>query len=77
MKRFQNDLWVTEVQPIVDYIASMVGIDGTAVIEEKVVRIRENLNRLIDAEGGILIKKETGMFIATGFYEDITSRKHP
>jgi len=69
MLYFQNDLWVTVAQPIIDYIASMVGVDGASVIAERETDIRENLNRLIAKDGGILIGKQTGMFIAQGVYQ--------
>ncbi|MEO1289511.1 MAG: class I SAM-dependent methyltransferase [Chloroflexota bacterium] len=70
--RFQNDLWVTEAQPILDYIASMMAIDGMAILSAKEDEIRDTLNRLIAQDGGILIGKETGIFIASGFYESAT-----
>lgn len=69
MHRFQNDLWVTEAQPILDYIASMMAIDGMAVLDAHEDEIRDNLNRLIAQDGSILIGKETGIFIANGHYE--------
>lgn len=63
---YENNLWVTDAQPIIDYIASMISVDGEAVIVQHEAEIRAKLERTIAAEGGILIKKETGTFIATG-----------
>lgn len=69
LRRFNNNLWVPEAQPIIDYIASMMSIDGEQIIRENEATIRENLNQTIADKGGILIEKETGIFIASGIYD--------
>lgn len=66
MLRFNNNLWITEAQAIIDYIASMMSIDGERIIRENEAGIRANLNQMISDKGGILIEKETGIFIARG-----------
>lgn len=67
--RFNNNLWIPEAQPIIDYIASMMSIDGEKIIHENEPAIRENLNQMIVYKGGIFIEKETGIFIARGIYD--------
>lgn len=66
MLRFNNNLWVTETQPIIDYIASMVSIDGQKIVQQNESTIRADIEARITADGGILIEKETGLFIARG-----------
>jgi len=72
MIRFNNNLWIPEAQPILDYIESMMSINGEAIIREKGASIRNNLNQMIADKGGIFIEKETGIFIARGFYNRAT-----
>lgn len=66
MVMFDSHLWVTEAQPIIDYIASMMSVDGEKVIAEHEASIRTDIERRIAADGGIRIEKETGTFIAKG-----------
>ena len=66
MVQFINDLWIPSAQPIIDYIESMVTIDGEHIIREREDEIRDNLNTIIADKGGIRIEKETGIFIARG-----------
>lgn len=73
MLNFVNNLWIPSAQPILDYIESMVAIDGVEILAERGSDIRENLNQIIADKGGILIEKETGLFIARGNYEKRTS----
>ncbi|GAB5493415.1 MAG: hypothetical protein Phog2KO_36300 [Phototrophicaceae bacterium] len=73
MLNFVNNLWIPSAQPVLDYIESMVAIDGDAILQEIETEIRENLNQTIADKGGILIEKETGLFIARGNYEKRTS----
>lgn len=68
-----NNLWIPTAQPIIDYIESMVTIDGAEIIRDREADIRNNLNTIIADKGGILIEKETGIFIARGVYEQTTS----
>jgi ubiquinone/menaquinone biosynthesis C-methylase UbiE len=66
MIEFQSNLWVTEAQPIIDYIHSMVSIDGEKIVNQHEVQMRVELEQEIADKSGVLIKKETGMFIARG-----------
>jgi ubiquinone/menaquinone biosynthesis C-methylase UbiE len=72
MIRFNNNLWIPEAQPIIDYIESMLSIDGEDIIRAHETAIRANLNQIIADKGGILIEKETGLFIARGIYDKRT-----
>lgn len=69
LRRFNNNLWVTEAQAIIDYIASMMSIDGEKIIHENEATIHTKLNQIIADKGGIFIEKETGIFIASGIYD--------
>lgn len=62
--RFDSHLQVTDAQPILDYIESMVSIDGDAIIREQEDEIRADIHQVITADGGVQIEKETGFFIA-------------
>jgi ubiquinone/menaquinone biosynthesis C-methylase UbiE len=64
VENFDNDLWVTDVQPIIDYIRSMMSIDGEAVVAQYEAEMRAELEQEIAEKGGVLIKKETGTFIS-------------
>jgi SAM-dependent methyltransferase len=66
MEMFDSHLWVTEAQPLIDYIASMMSIDGEKVIAEHEAAIRADIEQRIAADGGIRIEKETGTLIAKG-----------
>jgi SAM-dependent methyltransferase len=60
------DLLVTDVQPMLDYIASMMSIPGEDLMQQHEPRLRELLAAHIAREGGIRIRKETGAFVASG-----------
>ena len=70
LHRFESDLEVTEVEPLVAYILSINvskvvrDVDETA-FEEKVAAFREYLAGRLEAEGSIHIGKETGLFEAS------------
>ena len=68
MVQFHNDLWVTDAQPIIDYIASMVSIDGKNIVANQEAEMRKDINERITRDGGIRIRKETGMFIVQGAF---------
>ena len=69
LHRFESDLDVTEVEPLVAYVLSMnvskvVKDVDEAAFEEKVAAFREYLAGRLEAEGSIHIGKETGLFEA-------------
>lgn len=63
---FESDLFVTEAQPIMDYIASMIRFDGQEVMKQRGEEIRAQLEEEITTNGGFKIRKETGYFVARG-----------
>ncbi|MEL7432545.1 MAG: class I SAM-dependent methyltransferase [Chloroflexota bacterium] len=69
MVQFHNDLWVTDIQPIIDYIASMVSLDGKNIVANHEAEMRKDIDARIARDEGILIKKETGLFIAQGAFD--------
>ena len=61
LRRYEDSLRVTEVEPLVRYILSTAS--GPAVDLER--RVRERVQRAMDAHGGELrIRKDAGMFVA-------------
>lgn len=61
---FDCDLWVTDPQPLVNYAFSMWSVEDTIAME-KAGAMRDFFAEKIEAEGGILIRKETGLFLAS------------
>jgi len=64
LKAYSSNLWVTEAQPLTDYVLSLGGI-LTNQINCSPQELTDNFQRLIDAEGGIKIRKFTGLLLAT------------
>lgn len=65
--RFESHLYVTELQPLLDYVASMIGQPYDSIFSQHGQAITAELQRRIDSDGGITIEKDTGMFIASGY----------
>jgi ubiquinone/menaquinone biosynthesis C-methylase UbiE len=64
MRQFESDLWITEAQPVIDYVNSAVSIDSQSFMDKHEPALRAKLEKQIAEKGGILIRKETGFFIA-------------
>jgi len=64
LKTYPSDLWVTEAQPLTDYVLSLGGF-LTTQISCSPQELTLYFQRLIDAEGGIKIRKFTGLLLAT------------
>ncbi len=62
--RFDDSLVVTEVEPIIAYIQSGFTAEELTANAEGLRAITEFIGRQIKEEGGIRIRKETGMFVA-------------
>lgn len=62
MKRYKDNLIVTEVTPIIDYIFSMPGNVRQSFNEERLYKLTKYLEARIATEGGIYITKDTGFF---------------
>jgi len=62
IRRFENSLRVTEVQPLVDYFTSIKPY--IVAPPERLAALREYFERLIAQRGELLIPLDTGMFIA-------------
>ena len=63
-KLYLGDLWVTEAQPLVDYVFSTPRVKQLIPLDQK-EPMREFFQVRIDQSGGILIRKETGLFLAS------------
>lgn len=62
---FDNDLFVTSVQPILDYIGSMEeALPGQRILAENGQSLRAELEQRILEAGGIRITKAVGLLIA-------------
>ena len=62
MKRYDDNLIVTEATPIMDYMFSMPGNVRESFNEERFQVLNKYLKDRIAAEGGIYITKDTGYF---------------
>jgi DNA-binding transcriptional MerR regulator/trans-aconitate methyltransferase len=62
MKRYEDNLIVTEATPIIDYIFSMPGNVGESFSKERLEELNKYLKDKIVTEGGIYITKDTGFF---------------
>lgn len=62
IKRYEDNLFVTEPGPLMDYIFSMPGNIREAISVEKLEAILAYLEQRIKTDGGIRITKDTGFF---------------
>jgi len=62
MKRYKDNLIVTEAIPIIDYIFSMPGNVRQSFNKERLHELNKYLNNKIATEGGIYVTKDTGFF---------------
>lgn len=67
MDPLDSQLVVTEVQPLLDYIASMMSVPGEKFLRQHESALRAELEQHIADKGAFYIGKETGLFIARGF----------
>ena len=63
-KLYPGDLWVTEAQPLVDYVYSTPRVQQLIPVDQRET-MRAFFQARIDQAGGILIRKETGLFFAS------------
>ncbi len=61
---YPGDLWVTEAQPLVDYVYSTPRVQKL-IPQDQRESMREFFQARIERSGGILIRKETGIFLAS------------
>lgn len=64
MNVYNSQLCVTEVDPLLDYTASMVSGYEVEISEEQENAFRQMLQREIDTKGAVWIQKATGLFCA-------------
>lgn len=64
LKRYEDNLIVTEPGPLIDYIFSMPGNVKTSFDEEKLNKLYSFLQNEINKNNGIFISKDTGFFEA-------------
>lgn len=64
LHRYDDGLWVTEVEPLLAYAFSMIKPEMD-VPETAVAQLRESWAAKIAADGGIHISKDSGVFVAS------------
>ena len=64
MDRYKSDLWVTDAQALVNYAFSMWDV-AEEFTDQKANRMKAFFQEKIDTDGGIKIRKETGLFLAS------------
>ena len=61
---YQSDLWVTDGQALVNYAFSMWDVEDD-ITNQKAAEMLAFFNQRIEKDGGIKIRKETGVFLAS------------
>ncbi len=61
---YESDLWVTDAQALVNYAFSMWDV-AAEITDQRASRMRAFFQEKIDQNGGIRIRKETGVFLAS------------
>jgi SAM-dependent methyltransferase len=64
LDRYHSDLWVTDAQALVNYAFSMWDVTAE-ITDQKATRMKAFFQERIDNDGGIKIRKETGVFLAS------------
>lgn len=63
LQPYPSELWVTEAQPLTDYVLSLDGMQSNP-INRNPQSLTRYFQELIDSEGGIRIRKSSGLLIA-------------
>jgi hypothetical protein len=61
---YPSDLWVTDAQALVNYAFSMWDVEDD-ITNQKAIEMLDFFNQKIAKAGGIRIRKETGIFLAS------------
>ena len=64
LDHYQSDLWVTDAQALVNYAFSMWDVEDD-ITNQKAIEMHAFFDEKIKKDGGIRIRKETGMFLAS------------
>lgn len=64
MHPYEDSLAVTEVGPLLDYLASMISAPGERILSEHGQQLAAAVEQQIAEQGAFRIRKETGLFIA-------------
>jgi ubiquinone/menaquinone biosynthesis C-methylase UbiE len=62
LSRYEDNLQVTEIQPLMDYILSTIKVQE--IPKDKFELLRENLEKELEEKGSIFITKDSGLFEA-------------
>jgi SAM-dependent methyltransferase len=66
LEPFEDSLYVTELQPLLDYIASAISLWGFSPLHERTQTLIAALDDQLRRDGGISIQKQIGLFTASG-----------
>ena len=69
---YLSDLWVTDADLLVDYVFSMWDASGV-IKKEQYLTLLNHFRSVIQQEGGIFIRKSTGIFLASDSEDTIKS----
>ena len=69
---YLSDLWVTDADLLVDYVFSMWDASGV-IKKEQYLTLLNHFRSVIQQEGGIFIRKSTGIFLASDSEDTIRS----
>ena len=69
---YLSDLWVTDADLLVDYVFSMWDASGV-IKEDQYLPLLNHFHSVIQQEGGIFIRKSTGIFITSDSNESMRS----
>jgi SAM-dependent methyltransferase len=64
LDHYQSDLWVTDAQALVNYAFSMWDVEDD-ITNQKAIEMHAFFDEKIKKDGGIRIRKETGIFLAS------------
>jgi ubiquinone/menaquinone biosynthesis C-methylase UbiE len=69
---YESDLWVTDIDPLISYVYSMWDVEGVISLQRK-EEMYQFFKTIMEENGGLLIHKSTGIFLASNHAEGITS----
>jgi len=63
MEKYPDHLEITDAQPVIDYFISFTG-NKSFLSQDKITKLKSQINEIIEDEGNMNVTKETGLFIA-------------
>jgi len=63
INKFPDHLEITDSEPVIDYFISFAG-NKSVLSRDKIEKLRDHINEVIEDEGSMKVTKETGLFTA-------------